>query len=98
MPRLKKKWMTPAVPVVPAVPITSDPATTVIAPYLNIRNAVRYSGLTKWALYDHIHSGRLPAKKGLGQGFIVRTADLDKLWESAEAAHVDSPQTEGRAA
>jgi excisionase family DNA binding protein len=82
VPRLKKKWMPPAVSSVPEVPTP-----TAIAPYLNVKDAARYLGVTKWAIYAHIQDGRLAAKTGLGQGFIVRTADLDRLWESAESVN-----------
>lgn len=95
MPRLKKKWMPPAVPAVSAVPI-AEPATAVVAPYVNLRNASRYSGLSRWALYDLIHSGRLPARR-LGPGFIIRTADLDQLWQNAESASAVEQET-GRTA
>jgi len=78
MPRLKKKYMQPAVQAVPTP--TSVPFTPA---FLSVEHeAGAYLGVTEWTIRRLIKSGKLTAKK-IGRRLIVKRADLDALWEDA---------------
>ena len=82
MPRLKKKWMTPAVesavsPIV-AVPITDWPA------YMDYHTAAKYISESYWTIRNLVKSGKLTAKK-LGRRNTVSRVELDALWKRTEA-------------
>jgi excisionase family DNA binding protein len=79
MPRLKKKWQTPA-SVSPSV------AKSEITPrYLNVHQAAAYSGVTVWTIRRLITAGLLKAAK-MGKRLTVDRYQIDEIWQKRAVA------------
>jgi excisionase family DNA binding protein len=78
MPRLKNKCLEKEKEPVAAIPVS------VVAPitpqYLNIEQASAYLSVTTWTIRRLIDNKELSCAK-IGQRFIVKREELDKIWE-----------------
>jgi excisionase family DNA binding protein len=82
MPRLKKKWLQPAIPAVKTPAVLE----TKISPeYLDVRQAALYMSVTVWTIRRLIADKKIVAKQ-VGKRFLVKRTDLDMFWQQAEAA------------
>jgi len=77
MPRLKKKWLQPAL----TEKLTVVHETKITPAFLNIEQAAQYFGVTTWTIRRLITTGKLLSKL-FGKRLLIKRTDIDALWES----------------